>query len=73
MFSDLSELLDVLKQYQAGALTASAAADRLVPLVRRHGGAASPGAAAMLANVEDPRMRELLAELKQRLGGSAST
>jgi hypothetical protein len=73
MFSDLNELLDVLKQYQAGTLTAAAAADRLVPLVRRHGGTASPAAVAMLAKVDDPRMRELLAEVERRLGESPSS
>jgi hypothetical protein len=72
VFGGLTDLLAVLKQYQAGELSVSDAADRLMPLVRAHGAAISPAAAAMLAKVEDPRVRALLAEVERRMGEGTS-
>jgi hypothetical protein len=65
--SDIGQLLSILQQYQSGTLTVAAAADRIMPLVKDHGGRVPPNAKALLANVPDPRLRELLAELERRL------
>jgi hypothetical protein len=67
VFPGLNELLAVLQQNQAGELSVSEAADRLMPLVRAHGGAVSPATAAgLLAKVQDPRIHALLAEVERR-------
>ena len=70
MFGGLNDLLAVLKQYQAGELSVSDAADRLMPLVRAPGAAISPAATAMLAKVQDPQVRALLTEMERRMAGS---
>ena len=71
MTPDITELVTVLQQYQAGRLTVTEAADRLLPLVRARGAQARPEALALLGKVPDPRIRELLEELERRLANDA--